>query len=360
MTPKEQEIAIKELEERVDRLRNIYEQYFLGFERLEPSVPRKDVERRFALLRKEQLRNTAVRFRFNVVTQKYNTYAIHWIRICRQIEEGTYKRHVRRAKARFGDLSDPKRDDSIEVDIGAFEDVELEELLTSSGGGAIAGPDRAAPDPAPPPVRDPSPSAPAGTLPSSPSSPSLMSAPSDRVSRPAALLAGGRPRVTLRKRDEGEAAPPAARPGLSPPAPSSGALSSGRVPVAAPASSSASASAARAPVSQPSAPSGRQAVGPLGAPAGPQIRPLGTGSRTLVGSSPRSAGAAQPPAAPASSPALPPAPPTASAPRTPERAPRGPMPEAHRERPHEEPGRARRPVPLPSQASRPTKKETKD
>jgi hypothetical protein len=44
VTPKEQEIAIGELEERVDRLRNIYEQYFLGFEKLEPTVPRKDVE----------------------------------------------------------------------------------------------------------------------------------------------------------------------------------------------------------------------------------------------------------------------------------------------------------------------------
>ena len=85
MNPKEQEIAINELEDRVDRLRNIYEQYFLGFERLEPTVPRKDVDRRFAILRKEQIRNTAMRFRLNVITQKYNTYAMHWVRICRQI-----------------------------------------------------------------------------------------------------------------------------------------------------------------------------------------------------------------------------------------------------------------------------------
>lgn len=101
MNTQEQEVHITELETRVDRLRVLYEQYFLGFEKLEPTVPRKDVERRFAVLRKEQIRNTALRFRFNVVTQKYNTYTTYWIRICRQIEDGTYRRHLQRAKQRF-------------------------------------------------------------------------------------------------------------------------------------------------------------------------------------------------------------------------------------------------------------------
>ena len=74
---KELEIALSELEERVDRLRALYEQYFMGYEKIEPSVQRKDVERRFVALRKQQMRNTAMRFRFNVVTQKYNTYAMY-------------------------------------------------------------------------------------------------------------------------------------------------------------------------------------------------------------------------------------------------------------------------------------------
>ena len=64
---KELEIQLSELEERVDRLRALYEQYFMGFEKLEPSVQRKDVDRRFTNLRKIQIRNTALRFRFNVV-----------------------------------------------------------------------------------------------------------------------------------------------------------------------------------------------------------------------------------------------------------------------------------------------------
>jgi hypothetical protein len=86
---------VKELETRLDRLRSLYEQYFMGIEKIEPNVPRKDVERRFQTLRREQIRNTALRFRFHMVLQRYNTYQAYWMRICRQIEEGTYKRDLR-------------------------------------------------------------------------------------------------------------------------------------------------------------------------------------------------------------------------------------------------------------------------
>ena len=98
---------IGELEIALDRLRSLYEQYFMGIERIEPAVARKDVERRFQALRKEQIRNTALRFRFQMVLQRYNTYQPHWQRICREIENGTYKRLVSRARRRFG--SDPPR-----------------------------------------------------------------------------------------------------------------------------------------------------------------------------------------------------------------------------------------------------------
>ncbi len=99
MEQAEIEENVKELETRLDRLRSLYEQYFMGIEKIEPNVPRKDVERRFQTLRREQIRNTALRFRFHMVLQRYNTYQAYWMRICRQIEEGTYKRDLR-AKVR--------------------------------------------------------------------------------------------------------------------------------------------------------------------------------------------------------------------------------------------------------------------
>src|SRR5258708_2945214 len=74
----------------------------MGIEKLEPTVPRKEVDRRVHVLRKEQIRNTALRFRFHMILQRYNTFQSHWQRICREIENGTYKRHVLRADRRFG------------------------------------------------------------------------------------------------------------------------------------------------------------------------------------------------------------------------------------------------------------------
>ncbi|HEY3816486.1 MAG TPA: MXAN_5187 C-terminal domain-containing protein [Polyangiaceae bacterium] len=101
--PTEIETLVGELELAVDRVRSLYEQYFMGIEKLEPTVPRKDVDRRIHILRKEQIRNTAQRFRFQMILQRYNTYQTHWQRICREIENGTYKRHVIRAQQRFGE-----------------------------------------------------------------------------------------------------------------------------------------------------------------------------------------------------------------------------------------------------------------
>ena len=102
------EKQIGELEVAVDRLRSLYEQYFVGIEKIEPQVPRKDVDRRIYALRKEQIRNTALRFRFQMVLQRYNTYQTHWQRICREIENGTYKRHLIRAQRRFGSTRPPR------------------------------------------------------------------------------------------------------------------------------------------------------------------------------------------------------------------------------------------------------------
>ncbi len=98
MDLREVEQLLADVETRLDRLRALYDQYFMGFERIEPHVPRKEVERRIYLLRKEPIRNTRLRFRFNMLIQRYNMFQTHWARVCRQIEEGTYRRHVLRAK----------------------------------------------------------------------------------------------------------------------------------------------------------------------------------------------------------------------------------------------------------------------
>lgn len=102
MDASEIEVALEELEQRVERLRALFEQYFMGIEKIEPSVLRKDVERRFWILRRTQIRNTAMRFKLNTISQRYNTYQQYWQRSMREIEAGTYRRHLVRAEKRFG------------------------------------------------------------------------------------------------------------------------------------------------------------------------------------------------------------------------------------------------------------------
>ena len=89
-------MAIEELETRVERLRSLYEQYFMGIEKIAPAVAHKDVTRRIDVLRHEQIRNTAKRFRLQMIIQRYNTFQQYWQRILREIENGTYRRHLLR------------------------------------------------------------------------------------------------------------------------------------------------------------------------------------------------------------------------------------------------------------------------
>lgn len=102
MKASELDQELTELDDRIDRVRALYEQYFLGLEKLEPQVPRKEIDRRIWTLRREQIRNTAQRFRFNTIIQRYNSLQQYWGRVTREIENGTYRRDVMKAAARFG------------------------------------------------------------------------------------------------------------------------------------------------------------------------------------------------------------------------------------------------------------------
>src|SRR5690349_3674374 len=70
----------------------------MGLEKIEPAIARKDVDRRIYVLRREKIRNTAKRFKLQTLIQRYNTFQQYWQRICREIENGTYKRHLLRAQ----------------------------------------------------------------------------------------------------------------------------------------------------------------------------------------------------------------------------------------------------------------------
>jgi hypothetical protein len=105
VSPDELDNELEELENRLERLRALYDQYFLGIEKIEPTVARKDVDRRIWMLRREQIRNTGRRFRLQTLVMRYNTFQQYWQRICREIENGTYTRHMLRAERTFGETA---------------------------------------------------------------------------------------------------------------------------------------------------------------------------------------------------------------------------------------------------------------
>jgi hypothetical protein len=130
MEAAEFDATLKDLETRLDRLKALYEMYFQGIERLEPAVPRKQVDRMFELLRRDQPRSTHLRFRYQSLVQRYTTLHTYWRRVTRQIEEGTYKRDLQKLKRKDA-VKDgrAKRRDEREAEKGVYEldvDVDLD------------------------------------------------------------------------------------------------------------------------------------------------------------------------------------------------------------------------------------------
>jgi hypothetical protein len=193
--------VLKELELKIDRLKVLYEQYFMGIEKMEPQVARKEVTRTMLTLQQQYIRNTALRFKFNTMLQKWQIYITYWNRTLREIENGTYVRHlakVRRKAEREGrELPREMKFDKVRPPSGAFSldeetkgsgprfldvdtgttgpvpkaDDDLEEVwerLTGPGGGKPAA---KPPLPAPPPARPAAPPVPASARSSSVSTP---------------------------------------------------------------------------------------------------------------------------------------------------------------------------------------------
>jgi hypothetical protein len=129
MDQKQFDAGLSDAELRLRRLKMLYDQWFMGFERSEPATLRKELEDLLARLRKEQVSNTAQRFRLQQLVQRHTAFATHWRRIGRQIEEGTYQRDLlrakRRSKANQRENNDPELELSYDVDV----DLELEAVM---------------------------------------------------------------------------------------------------------------------------------------------------------------------------------------------------------------------------------------
>jgi hypothetical protein len=99
------EELLDDVDKTLDRLKTLYEQYFLGIQKQAPNHIHSDVERKLRDLTQLQIRNTGLRYRFASIQAKFAAYNSYWRRTLRQIDNGTYIRNlskVGRQAARSG------------------------------------------------------------------------------------------------------------------------------------------------------------------------------------------------------------------------------------------------------------------
>ncbi len=98
--PPTTEEELKILEVRLTQLKLEYEKYFLGSRPTEPAQQRSEVQKTVLKFSNMRITNTAQRFKFNSLNGRYQAFKRQWDNVLRQIEAGTYKRHVFKADLR--------------------------------------------------------------------------------------------------------------------------------------------------------------------------------------------------------------------------------------------------------------------
>jgi hypothetical protein len=140
MDQKQFDVVLTDAELRLRRLKMLYEMWFMGIERVEPATPRKELEDMLTRLRKEQVSNTAQRFRLQQLVQRHVSFSTHWRRIGKQIEEGTYQRDLVRARRRAKKGDVPKNSESeLDVSYDVDLDIDLDDVLVDAERVAEAG-----------------------------------------------------------------------------------------------------------------------------------------------------------------------------------------------------------------------------
>jgi len=98
---------LEELERKVERLRAMYETFFSGVERQAPNAPRRELNRLMLEMQQQQIRNAALRFRFQSLSQKWTLFTTYWNRTLREIESGTYRKDLAKVSRRLAQKGTP-------------------------------------------------------------------------------------------------------------------------------------------------------------------------------------------------------------------------------------------------------------
>jgi hypothetical protein len=83
-----QDDELDKLEEDIRILKNKYDQFFAGIQKVPPHFDRHALERYIHELNKQKIRDNSRRFRLSTLVSKYNQYREMWARRIREREEG--------------------------------------------------------------------------------------------------------------------------------------------------------------------------------------------------------------------------------------------------------------------------------
>jgi hypothetical protein len=83
-----QDDELDKLEEDIRKLKNKYDQFFSGIQKVPPMQERRNLEVFVHELGKQKMRDNTRRFRFNQLLTRYNQYREMWARKMREREEG--------------------------------------------------------------------------------------------------------------------------------------------------------------------------------------------------------------------------------------------------------------------------------
>ncbi len=83
-----QDDELDKLEELIRVVKNKYDQFFSGIQKMPPMTERRVVESYIQDMHKQKIRDNGRRFRFNTLTSRYNQFREMWGRKMREREEG--------------------------------------------------------------------------------------------------------------------------------------------------------------------------------------------------------------------------------------------------------------------------------
>lgn len=92
-----QDDELEKLEEMIRVVKNKYDQFFAGIQKMPPMTERRNIEIFIHELSRQNMRDNARRFRFNTLTARWNQYRELWGRRIREREEGPIEFNRRKA-----------------------------------------------------------------------------------------------------------------------------------------------------------------------------------------------------------------------------------------------------------------------